>query len=946
MFHVVKEDPENLFSFIFKTVPENSSGLPHILEHSVLAGSEGFPLKDPFLHLLKGSMNTFLNAMTYPDKTLYPAASTVKKDFFNLFRVYGDAVFFPLLKREVFDQEGYRIAPDGEGNLTLNGVVFNEMKGNYGNHDSIAGDWSCRSLFTDSPYRFDSGGDPVSIPDLKYEDFLLFHKKFYHPSNCSIFLYGDIPTDESLAFLDTYFLKHFKRLPLPSDISDQTRWGNPRFFEKTSPAGMDEPLEGRSTLVMNWLLSGVTGRLDALRFEVLTEILLGNAGAPLRKALVESGIGEDLSPVSGLETDLKEMVFSVGLRGTDPDKRTGFEHLVLDALKSMAIKGFPEESLAGALQRVEFRNREIPAGVPFGLKLLGRSIKGWLYGTEPYTTLEMADSLDTLKGEIEQDSRVFRKLIERQLLSNNHRTTVLIRPDRDHNENLENHLNSRLQEKKRSLSEDSMADLVQAHKRLQQFQAAPDDEQAIASLPSLNITELPKEVGIIETVKEELESVPLYIHDMYTNGIAYIDFAFNIADVTGEDRLLLPFLTRAIPGSGLENRPYDQVARELAMKTGGFYGSVEAGSCLGNRGSGRAFLMFRLKALEPLLPEALKLAERLMLEPDFSDERRISELVRELRNDFKARIIPRGNAFASLRAARYLSPFSRMEEEWRGISQLNYLHKVTETLPESLPDIVHKVQHLRDRVIRTARISIQITAGPGGRDSAIKHLKGFIRRCPAGEMIPEMISPEHLSKPYSPGVTEFIPIPVPVGYAAGSLPGYALGEDGQAYQSVLAHFLTTGFLWETVRMKGGAYGASAGSDAMEGIFIFNSYRDPAFPKTPEVFREALEKLVQEPLTRESLEKAIIGTIGKDTKPHVPAVKGIIGFKRALYGITDEARQRKRDLILSMSVQDLKGAAAALLERTGEGATVIMGPEGSVTSANLDLSNTERVPVPL
>ena len=491
-----------------------------------------------------------------------------------------------------------------------------------------------------------------------------------------------------------------------------------------------------------------------------------------------------------------------------------------------------------------------------------------------------------------------------------------------------------------------MTDLVQANKRLLQFQAAPDDEQVIASLPSLNITELPKKVDIIETVKEELESVPLYIHDIYTNGIAYVDIAFNITDIPGEDRLLLPFFTQAIPGSGLKSKSYDQVARELAMKTGGFSGSVEAGSYLGSKGSGRVLLMFRLKALESLLPEALELTGSLILESDFSDGRRISEMLRELRNDFKARIIPNGNAFASIRAAGYLSPFRRMAEEWSGISQLNYLHELAETLPESLPDIVHKVRQLRDRVIQAARMSVQITAGSDGLVSAKKQLKAFIRRCPAGERVPEMMSPEQLPKLPSTDVTEYIPIPAPVGYAASSLPAWALGEDGQAYQSVLAHFLSTGSLWETVRMKGGAYGASAGSDAIEGIFIFTSYRDPAFPKTPEVFRESLEKLVREPLTRESLEKAIIGTVGKDTKPHVPAVKGIIGFKRALYGITDEVRQRKRDLILSMSVQDLKEAAAALLERTGEGATVIMGSEELITSAGLDLSKTERVSVPL
>ncbi|HUX21324.1 MAG TPA: insulinase family protein, partial [Spirochaetia bacterium] len=341
LYHLLNEDTENLFAFAFRTPPANSRGAAHIIEHSVLSGSKRFPLKDPFVALMKGSVNTFLNAMTYPDKTIYPASSTVEKDYFNLMQVYGDACFFPLLREEIFHQEGRRYEVTPEGKLQLVGVVYNEMLGNYGDIDSIVGEWSYRSLFPDSPYRFDSGGEPESIPDLTYQEFKQFHESYYHPSNCLIFLYGNIPTERQLEFIETNFLSSFEPRETKLTIQNQPRWSAPRSMKVSAPASDSEEGAAKSSITVNWLTCEVTDPKAVLSMEILTEMLLGNAGAPLQKAVVESRIGEDLSPQSGLETDVKELVFTVGVRGTSPERRQDFERLLEEQIGQLVANGIP-----------------------------------------------------------------------------------------------------------------------------------------------------------------------------------------------------------------------------------------------------------------------------------------------------------------------------------------------------------------------------------------------------------------------------------------------------------------------------------------------------------------------------------------------------------------------------------------------------------------------------
>ncbi|MFP4551140.1 MAG: insulinase family protein, partial [Spirochaetales bacterium] len=491
VFHMHTDDPENLFAFAFKTLPSDSTGVAHILEHTVLCGSRHFPVKDPFIRLVQGSLNTFVNAMTYPDKTVYPAASTVEQDLFNIMQVYGDAVFFPLLKEAFFKQEGHRLQFDGEDKLELTGIVYNEMKGNYSDHDNIVGRSVHRYLMPDTVYGHDSGGDPASIPDLTYEDFLGFHRTYYHPSNARIFLYGDIPSDRYLDFLNREFLSHFERLEAGVKIERQPRWGEPREQVITCPADGES---GTTTITMSWLLDPEPDERSMLEFELLSYILLGSSAGPLRKRLIESGLGDDLSAASGTETGLREMIFGVGLRGTAPDKKEAVSSLILDSLRVIATEGISSDLVEASLRKVEFRHREIKGGIPNGLRFMDRSLRGWLHGRTPYETLHFEDPFEAIRGEIKPGSRFFEKLIENHLLGNQHRLVTVVRPDSKHREREQAQVAARLADIESGFSEEDREHLRGEQAELEELQSAPDSPEAIASLPFLKTSDLPREL--------------------------------------------------------------------------------------------------------------------------------------------------------------------------------------------------------------------------------------------------------------------------------------------------------------------------------------------------------------------------------------------------------------------------------------------------------------------
>ncbi|NBB90973.1 MAG: peptidase M16 [Spirochaetes bacterium] len=957
VYHVHNDDPENLFAFIFKTPPADSTGVAHIVEHTVLCGSERYPLKDPFLVLMRGSMNTFLNAMTFPDKTVYPASSPVETDLFNIMKVYGDAVFFPLLKPEMFSQEGHRVQFDEEGNLERTGIVYNEMKGNYSSHDSIAGEWSMRSLLPDTPYGYDSGGDPAEIPNLTYEQFRDFHRRYYHPSNARIFLYGNIDSERYLTFIEDEFLSAFStpasaasdavaaasagasasRAPGPAGgvtIPFQPRWSEPVRLTRTYPVDAEDE-ESRSSVTLNWLLPPVTDSFQTLAVEVLTEILLGHSGSPLYRVISESPLGEDLSAPTGIETELLEMGFSVGMRGTEAERVGEIEELILGELRRLTRDGIDSELVTAALRSVEFRNREIHGG-PFGLRLMRKALRGWLHGEAPEQTLEFTRWFEDLRRAVDTQPRFFETLIEEHLLENPHRSTLIVIPDADEARHRREAEEAELARQGERMAEAERETVREAQERLLALQSEPDAPEDIAKVPFLTVDELPREVDVIPAEHTEADDgVPMLVHRLFTNGVAYLDFAFDLRAVPDHLYNYLMLYSAAATECGLTNMSYEDLSRELATHTGGLTLQLDVGTRVDEESDLRCYLFVRMKALPRSLPEAFKLLEGVLLRPNFADAERLGTVVRELRNDFRSSVLPTGHSYVGLRSARALSRTARIEERWKGLSQLLFLERLAE---EDTGTVTAQLEELRAALVGAAAMTLSVTAEEGDIGQVAADTRGFVARIRrAGAELTEAAGePAAASAPAAAADElprwESILVSAGVNYVGASVEAAHLSEPGHVPESVLAHLLRTGFLWEEIRMKGGAYGAMAGTRALERVFSFASYRDPNIAATLERFGRGLRQTSEEGIDRASLELAIISGVGRDSRPLSPGQKSIVSLKRSLYGISDDLRQWKRDELLAVSEDAVRDAAGRLAERF-EGVHVsVMGSRAAVEEA--------------
>ncbi len=943
LYHILCDDDENFFSFNFKTPSRDNTGAAHILEHSVLSGSEKYPIKDPFQALMQGSMNTFMNAMTYPDKTIYPAATTVKRDYFNIMSVYGDSVFFPLLRMETFRQEGHRIEFDENEQLKIGGVVYNEMTGAYAEKESIVNEWAYRSLFTNSPYRFDSGGVPESIPDLTYKDFIDYHRTFYHPSNCRIFLYGNIPTEEQLTFIEKNFLSVFKKKDVDSAVCYQERWKSPKYIEKFCSSADGENPEGRTIISINWLIGDTTDSVNLLSTEILAEILLGSAGAPMQTAILDSGLGEDISPVSGLEADLLEMVFSLGVRGTSPDKVKPFEDLVFGELRKLATEGIPEDAVEGALKRVEFRNREIRGGAPFGLRLMGKALRGWLHGCSPETTLRFSAPMEDLKKRIAGNPRYFEECIERSFLSNPHRTIVVVKPDLRFEEKRKEN-DARYLPRKITMPNSEISEIKDSTGKLRIFQDTPDSFEDLKKVPSLHLSDLPPDIHCISTRSETLGTVPLYTHDLFTNGIVYIDLAFNLNGIDESLFMYLPLFSRVICGSGFPGVPYDEVARQLSIKTGGIFTFLESGSLPAQPGDLRDYLFLRLKSLEETLPDAVSLLKKLLFESRLDDRKRIKDLLLEQRNDYRSAVLSMGSALAALRASAGLAPSIAKEESWRGIGQYLFLNDLAEAVDDNIELVMENLQKIRDFLFTRNRLVCNITADKHVFPDIRMQIASLSGCMPQGESITAVGGKTFNGN----SGFETLTASTDVGFNALAIPSSGLESAEHAYEQVLAHLLKTEYLWEKVRMKGGAYGVSASTNGLDSVFIFTSYRDPGIIDTLRNFIEGLEYYSKKGADSAAIEKAVISIVGKSSRPMSPGEKSLIGFRRELYGITDNIRRNIRYNILHTGGEMVSAAAALLLERKKLGMSVVFAGPAAVKEASLKekkiIENVIQIPL--
>ncbi|SEM29373.1 hypothetical protein SAMN04489760_10996 [Syntrophus gentianae] len=940
LLHLHSTDRENLFSIGFRTPPADSTGVPHILEHSVLAGSEKYPLKDAFNELVRGTLQTFINAFTYPDKTIYPVASQVKTDFFNLARVYTDLVLHPRLLQETFLQEGHHFEfvdpEDITSELTISGIVYNEMKGAYSSPETLMFKEIQEALYPDTTYAFDSGGNPEKIPTLSYDEFRAFHRLYYSPSNARFFLYGDIPTVEHLAFLEE-MLAGFERTAVNSEVSCQPHWTAPSQVHSVYPIGREEPLTGKTAINIAWMLTDNTDDETAILLEVLSGILIGSAAAPLRKSLIDSGLGEDLSPVSGIERDLRQLMFAVGLRGSDPQKAGAVETCIMDTLKETIKKGFDRELIEGILHQIEFQGKEIVrSAYPYGIVLMGRVYHTWLYDGDPLSGLNFPRIIENIRRKWEAQPDLFERLTQTWLLDNPHRVLAILEPSQTITEEEESEFREKMAKMKAAMSNPVLEQIRETTQRLRQFQSEPDNPEAAASLPKLRVADLERTIETIPTEKSSMEGVSVLLHNLFTNGIAYAELAFDVSSVPEELQPYLPLLGKMSSNMGAAGYSYEEMAKRIALKTGGLGSSLSAGLTASGQDSWQR-MIFGVSALHRNVPDAIRILTDILTAGDLSHEARMRDLLAEKKNGLHAAVVPSGHAFARMAAGAGLSLPAWRDEQWHGRTQLRFVSRIVEEFQKNPGELQEKLAYLRSLVFNRDRLLLNMTGDDEGLSLLLKQAKDLVN------CLTRSVKEESGTHPEIRPVYAGISIPAQVSYVARVMAAPNFNSPLSPSLLVLARHLSNGFLYKHIRVQGGAYGGMCQFDPMGGMFSFLSYRDPRIVETLEIYQKAMAFIADGKLAPEEMEKAIVGTIGALDRPMDPSGRGTVALIRELAGISDNDRRRFREAILDASTDSLRDAAIGYFRATQkEEGIAVYGSEDSLAAANQRLQRKLNV----
>jgi len=975
LLSIISPDENKVFGIALRTPPADNTGLPHILEHSVLCGSKKYPVKEPFVELIKGSLNTFLNALTFPDKTCYPVASANVQDFYNLVDVYLDAVFFPNLTENTLKQEGWHYDVESvDAPLAYKGVVFNEMKGAYSSPESLLSEYSQRALFPDTCYGLDSGGDPERIPDLTFAQFMDFHTRYYHPSNSYAFFSGDDDPDKRLALLDEVFsqFEDGREAAATSAIALQPPFAAPRrathhYAADAADAageadGEDETAEAgenqaKAMCTVNFGLpepASDPARPDDpdagpdlnLALGVLEHVLIGLPSSPLRKALVDSGLGEDLTG-GGLETDLRQLAFSVGLKGMDADtaeaSATRVEELVLSTLRGLADpasgKALHADDIEAALNSVEFDLRENNTGsYPRGLVVFFEALSTWLYGADPLMLLPFEGPLARLKARLAAGEPVFEDLIRSQFLDNPHRALVLLLPDTTLGQKREAAEQARLDAVRAKLSPAGLERLVAETHALHALQEAPDSPADLALIPRLTLSDLPLKNAAIPHERTTLAGAPAHLHELPTSSIVYLDLGLDLSAVP--DRLvpLVPILGRALLEMGTRRTSFVDLTRKIAMTTGGiwpqsFVSTVRRpdGSCA-QKPCQRLFL--RAKATFERTPALLDILQELLLEADFSDTERLGKIVLETKARREHRLIPAGHSLAASRLTARYGVAQAMAEAQQGLTGFFYVRELANRMATDPESVVHDLTTLLGLMLRRSALVTNLTAdGPALADTA-KRLDSLLTTLPDATL-PD--APRSL--PTLPE-REGLVLPAQVNYVCTGANVKALGHTPGAAAAVVSKFLRAGYLWERVRVQGGAYGAGVSYSRTSGNLAFTSYRDPNLARTVEAFAAVAPYLASLDLDPSELEKSIIGSVGDIDQYLLPDAKGFTALARDLTGEDEDYRQASRDAILSAGPRDFREFGEAVLAATTKGCIVIAGGKDALAASGLDLTLTK------
>ena len=916
-------DENKVFGISFRTPPKDSTGVAHILEHSVLCGSRQYPLKEPFVELLKGSVQTFLNALTFPDKTCYPVASQNIQDFYNLIDVYLDAVFYPLISPEILAQEGQHLEFDEQqSSLFYQGVVYNEMKGAYSSPDSLLSEFSQQSLFPDTPYGLDSGGHPEKIPELTYAQFKEFHRTHYHPSNARIFFYGDDDPEKRLAQLDQY-LKDFEKIDIDSNISLQPRFSEPRRSEVFYPSD-DERGKG-CMLTLNWLLDVSTNSELNILLNILETLLIDMPASPLRKILLDSGLGEDLAGV-GLESDLRQMYFSTGMKGVAQKDLSRLEELILETLSHLADTGFDHGMVEAAVNSVEFDLRENNTGsMPRGLVVMFRALSTWLYNGDPVQLLAYEQHLEAVKGRLAGGERVFEQLVEQLLVQNNHRTSVILKPDMDKGRELERRERSKLNQMLLRLDDTEIKDISQRAKQLKELQERPDSAEDLAKIPRLKVEDLDPKAPRIPMDEIDCRDGKVLYHDLLTNGIVYLDLVFDLQSLPQKYLGYVPLFGRALTEMGTETEDFETLDQRIQSRTGGIHPETFASS-LEDSDEQTACLFLRGKVMLEKVRELTAIFSDVLNGVRLDNPDRFKQIVLEEKSRMEQKLIPAGHQVVNTRLRSKFSLPDWFNEHVNGISYLLFLRFLAEKITGNWPEVLSDLEHVKEQLINRKSLLLNLTVDEAGFKEVMPRVEDLLSELPEREveMRKWLVDCEF--------DYEGLQIPSRVNYVGKGVDLYRLGYVFQPSCLVVNRYLRSTWLWDKLRVQGGAYGAFSIMDRLSGVLSFVSYRDPNIQETLKVYDQTASFLEKGNLDRDEIEKGVIGTIGDLDRYQLPDAKGMTSLIRYLVNDTLEKQQDRRTKILNTSREDFLQFASWLSRIKDHGKVVVLGDESQLSKA--------------
>jgi Zn-dependent M16 (insulinase) family peptidase len=922
LLSLVNDDENKVFGVAFRTPPPDSTGLPHILEHSVLCGSRKYPVKDPFIQLAKGSLNTFLNAMTYPDKTVYPTASQNLQDFYNLVDVYLDAVFHPRIGPEVLMQEGWHYELDKpDAPMTYKGVVFNEMKGVYSSPDAVLNKLSQESLFPDNEYGVDSGGDPRHIPELTYANFKAFHETYYHPSNARIYFYGNDDEQERLRLLDAY-LSEFEPAKIDAPVALQARFASPKRLERNFPAG---DADAKSQMSLNWMLDEVGDVERDLALAMLNHILSGTPASPLRKALMDSGLCEDAG--GSFEEGLRQTVLSVGLHGTDAANTGKIEALILETLDQLAKDGIDRAAVEASLNRFEFSLRERNTGsFPRGLALMLHALTYWLHGRDPLAPLAFEAPLARIKARVAAGEPYFEDLIRRYLLANTHRTTAVVSPDPALAQEEAEEEEERLAKARARMDGAEVEAVVEETRALKLAQETHDTPEALATIPSLTLQDLPRTNKPIPRVVTEVAGARILFHEQPTNGIVYLDLGFDLHTLPPELVPDVELFGRALLETGAGDQDFVQLSRRINRVTGGMSARPWTSSVTGSK-TAAARLFLRTKVMPEKVDDLMAILIDVLTRARLDNRERIQQIVLEEKSQLESGIPYAGSRFAALRLRSGLSEAAWASEQMGGIAYLTFLRMLADKISTDWAGVQAALERVRDTLVRRGAMICNVTTDAANWARFEPKLAAFLTGLPDGPGLAAAWPTP--SGPRSEGLT----IPAKVNYVVKGGDLRRLGAEPNGADAVVQHYLNTTWLWNKVRVQGGAYGGSCALDRHSGVFNFSSYRDPNLLATLDAYDGTGAFLREAHLSDAELTKSIIGVIGHVDDYKLPDAKGFTSTLRYLINETDESLQRYRDQILSARPEDFRAFGKTLdaLAETGE--VVVMGSPEAIAAAN-------------